>query len=54
MPYIEKVLAYNIQLKEALSLIYNELNYGQRKKLLKNENVKKLLIKYKVIEDING
>ena len=53
MSYEEKVLEYNRKIKEALSLIFDELNQGQQKKLLKNENVKKLLIKYKVIEETN-
>ena len=54
MSYTEKVLAFNKQMKESLTLIYSELNRGQQKKLLKNENIKELLIKYGVIEDING
>lgn len=35
--------------KEALELIYNELNNGQRNKLLKNEKIKELLERYKII-----
>lgn len=50
MSYAEKVLAYNRQMKEALSLIYNELNNGQQKKIIKNEQVKELLEKYGVID----
>ena len=49
MNYTEQVLEYNRQMKEALTLIFNELNQGQQKKLLKNEEIEKLLIKYKVI-----
>lgn len=47
----EKALAYNRKIHDALALIYGELNQGQQKKILKNEEVKKLLIRYKVIED---
>lgn len=54
MSYTERVLEFNKQMRENLKLIYSTLNQGQQKKLLKNENVKELLIKYKVIEDING
>ena len=46
----EKALAYNQKIHDALALIYNELNQGQQKKILKNEEVKKLLIRYKVID----
>ena len=35
--------------KEVLELIYNELNNGQQKKLLKNEKIKELLERYKII-----
>ncbi len=44
----EKVLAYNRELKEALETVYNELNNGQRKKLLKSAVVKALFDKYGV------
>lgn len=50
MKYTEAVMNYNKQIKEALSLIYNELNNGQKKKIIKNERVKTLLVKYGVIE----
>ena len=33
----EKVLAYNREVKEALQTVYNELNHGQQKKLLKRK-----------------
>ena len=49
MKYTKQVIEYNRQIKEALSLIYGELNQGQQKKLLKNENVKELLTRYEVI-----
>lgn len=50
MKYTEAVMNYNKQIKEALSLIYNELNNGQKKKIIKNERVKTLLVKYGVME----
>ena len=34
--------------KEALQTVYDELNQGQQKKILKNENVAKLFERYKV------
>ena len=37
--------------KEALTTIYKALNQGQQKKLLKNEEVKRLLKFYGVIEE---
>ena len=44
----EKVIAYNKELKAALETIYNELNHGQQKKLLKSEKVKALFDRYKI------
>lgn len=49
MSYTEEVLEFNKQIKEALSLMYNELNQGQKKKIIKDEKVKALLKKYGVI-----
>ena len=43
-----KVIAYNQEIKEALETIYNELNQGQQKKLLKSEKVKALFDRYKI------
>ena len=50
MGILDKVIIYNQELKSILSLIYNGLNHGQQKKLLKNEKIKTLLQRYKVIE----
>ena len=44
----EKVIAYNREVKEALETLYNELNNGQKKKLLKSEKVKALFERYKI------
>ena len=37
--------------KSALQLIYDSLNHGQQKKLIKNEEVHALLLRYGVIEE---
>lgn len=47
----EKVLNYNREVKEALQTVYNELNQGQRKKLLKSEVVKAMFDRYGVVTD---
>lgn len=44
----DKVLAYNREVKEALQTVYDELNHGQRKKLLKSEVVKAMFDRYGV------
>lgn len=44
----DKVIAYNKEMKEALETIYNALNQGQQKKLLKNEAVKALFDRYEI------
>ena len=44
----EMVIAYNRELKEALETVFNELNKGQQKKLLKSEKVKALFDRYKI------
>lgn len=44
----DQVLAYNKEVKEALETVYNELNKGQRQKLLKSEKVKALFNRYKI------
>lgn len=45
------VNAVKSETKEALELIYNTLNNGQQKKIVKNAEVKTLLIRYGVIEE---
>ena len=37
--------------KTALQLVYDNLNHGQQKKLMKNEQVKALLERYGVLTD---
>lgn len=46
-----KVLAYNKEIKNALQTVYNELNQGQRKKLLKSEVVKTMFERYGVMTE---
>ena len=46
MNLTEKVIAYNREVKEALQTVYNELNHGQQKKLLKSEVVKAMFERY--------
>lgn len=48
MTLVEKVIAYNLEIKTALQTMYNALNQGQRKKILKNEKVKILFERYGV------
>ena len=43
-----KVAAVKFETKEALQLVYDELNHGQQKKILKNENIKALFDRYSV------
>ena len=44
----EAVNACKEETKEALQAVYDELNNGQQKKLLKNEAIKALLERYGV------
>ena len=48
MTLLDKVIAYNLEIKTALQIMYNALNQGQRKKILKNEKVKTLFERYGV------
>lgn len=42
------VQAVKTETKDALQALYNELNHGQQKKLVKNKTVKTLLDRYGV------
>lgn len=44
-----KVSGVKAETKDALQLVFDELNNGQQKKLLKNESIKALLDRYGVI-----
>ena len=48
MTLVDKVIAYNLEIKTALQTMYNALNQGQQKKILKNEKVKALFERYGV------
>ena len=44
----ERVIAYNTEVKAALQAIYNDLNRGQQKKLLRNPTIRALFERYGV------
>ena len=44
----ERVIAYNTEVKSALQAVYNDLNKGQRKKLLRNPTIRALFERYGV------
>lgn len=44
----ERVIAYNTVVKAALQAVYNNLNQGQRKKLLRNPTIRALFERYGV------
>lgn len=44
----ERVAAYNTEIKAALQAIYNDLNKGQRKKLLRNPAIRAMFERYGV------
>ena len=48
MTLVDKVIAYNIETKNALQTMYDALNKGQQKKIVKNEKVKALFDRYGV------
>lgn len=48
---LSAVLAYNRELIEGLSEMYNLLPPGQKKQVLKNEKVKACLVRFGIIEE---
>ena len=42
----DRVVAYNKEVKEALQAVYNDLNHGQRKKLLRNPAIRAMFERY--------
>nr|DAK00782.1 MAG TPA: hypothetical protein [Caudoviricetes sp.] len=46
---IERVVAYNTEVKAALQAVYNDLNQGQRKKLLRNPAIRAMFERYGVV-----
>lgn len=51
MTMYERAQTLKAETHDALNLLWGELNHGQRQKLLRNEEVKALLVRYGVIED---
>lgn len=49
--WTEKAEAVAEETRAALQLVYDNLNHGQREKLLKNEDVKTLFDRYGVKEE---
>lgn len=50
----ERVVAYNKEVKAALQAVYNDLNQGQRKKLLRNPAIRAMFERYGVETDAAG
>ena len=50
----ERVIAYNKEVKSALQAVYNDLNHGQRKKLLRNPTIRAMFDRYGVAIDEEG
>ena len=44
----ERMIAYNGEVKNALQAVYDALNQGQRKKLLKNNIIRAMFERYNV------
>ena len=44
----ERAIAYNTDVKASLQAVYNDLNHGQRKKLLRNPAIRALFERYGV------
>ena len=44
----ERVIAYNTEVKAALQAVYNDLNKGQRQKLLRNPVIRAMFERYGV------
>lgn len=44
----ERVIAYDKEVKSALQAVYNDLNHGQRKKLLRNPVILAMFERYGV------
>ena len=47
----ERVIAYNTEVKAALQAVYNDLNHGQRKKLLRNPAIRAMFERHGVAID---
>lgn len=53
MTELEKAIEFNKQTKEAVSIVYNSLNQGQQKQILKDEDAKAVLVRYGIVEAEN-
>lgn len=47
----DRVVEYNTEVKTALQAVYNDLNQGQRKKLLRNPAIRAMFERYGVETD---
>ena len=47
----ERVISYNKEVKAALQAVYNVLNHGQQKKLLRNPVIRAMFERYGVETD---
>ena len=47
----ERVIAYNTEIKGSLQAVYDDLNQGQRKKLLRNPSIRAMFARYGVETD---
>ena len=47
----DRVVAYNTEVKAALQAVYNDLNRGQQKKLLRNPTIRAMFERYGVKVD---
>lgn len=47
----EKAVAFNRETRDALRLVYDELNQGQRQKLVRDAEVNALFDRYGVLQD---
>ena len=50
----ERVISYNKEVKAALQAVYNDLNHGQRKKLLRNPAIRAMFERYGIVIDAAG
>ena len=44
----ERVIAYNTEVKAALQEVYNDLNHGKQKRLLRNPTIRAMFERYGV------
>lgn len=54
MTELERAIEFNQEIQAALLTVYNELNQGQQKKLLRNDTIKALFNRYGVIPNVSA